>query len=179
MMSYTEVVEDIKKRLPELPGVEIRTSWRREGGDDASLEIFLYGDDTEKLYSLAEEVSRRLSTIEEIFSIETDRERGSDEIRLNIKREQAKKYGISPQVISGTVQYALRGIPLPKYQTEEKEIDVRIQLQESDRQNLNQLKNMTFFSENGREIPLDAVASFSVNKGFGEIQRREHKTKGL
>jgi HAE1 family hydrophobic/amphiphilic exporter-1 len=175
-MEYNEVVEDVKKRLPEFPGVDIRTSWWREGGDDSSMEIFLYGDDTEKLYSLAGEVSRRLKTIEEIFSIETDRERGSDEIQLHIKREQAKKYGISPQVISGTVQYALRGIPLPKYQTEEKEIDVRIQLQEKDRKNLYQLKNLTFFSATGREIPLDAVASFTVNKGFGEIQRRDGKT---
>ena len=93
----------------------------------------MYGDDTEKLYELSEEVARRLKPIEEIVSVETDREEGSDEIRLHIKREQAKKYGISPQMISGTVQYALRGIPLPKYQTEEKEIDVRIQLRESDR----------------------------------------------
>jgi HAE1 family hydrophobic/amphiphilic exporter-1 len=175
-MQYSEVLEDIKKRLPTFPGVEIRTSWRREGGEDASLTISLYGDDTEKLAQLSEEVERRLGTIDDIISIETDRERGNDEIRLHIKRDQAKKYGISPQLISGTVQYALRGIPLPKYQTEEKEIDVRIQLREEDRRNLYQLKNITFFSESGREIPLDAVASFSINKGFGEIQREDGKT---
>ena len=138
-MEYTEVVEDIKKRLPIFPGVEIRTRWRGgDGGEDASLTLSLFGDDTEKLYELSEEMARRLRWIEEIISVETDRESGSDEIRLTINREQAKKYGISPQVISGTVQYALRGIPLPKYQTEEKEIQVRIQLQKEDRRNLYQ-----------------------------------------
>jgi HAE1 family hydrophobic/amphiphilic exporter-1 len=177
VMEYTEVVEDIKKRLPTFPGVDIRTSWRRTGGnDDASVTISLYGDDTEKLYELSEEVARRLRSIDEIISVETDREDGSDEIRLNINREQAKKYGISPQVISGTVQYALRGIPLPKYQTEEKEIDVRIQLQEEDRRNLYQLKNLTFFSATGREIPLDVLAQITIAKGFGEIQRKDGKT---
>jgi HAE1 family hydrophobic/amphiphilic exporter-1 len=176
VMEHTEVVEDLKKRLPVFPGVEIRTSWYREGGDDASLTISLYGDDTDKLAELSKEVERRLRNIEEVISIETDREEGSDEIRLHIKRDQAKKYGISPQMISGTVQYALRGIPLPKYQTEEKEIDIRVQLQESDRRNLYQLKNLTFFSENGKEIPLDAVADFSMNKGYGEIHRENGKT---
>jgi len=176
VMEYADVVEDLKKRLPKFPGVDIRTTWFRTGGDDASINISLYGDDTETLFALSEEVARRLKPIEDIISVETDREDGSDEIRLHIKREQAKKYGISPQLISGTVQYALRGIPLPKYQTEEKEIDVRIQLRESDRQNLSQLKNLTFFSQNGREIPLDAVASFTINKGFGEIQRKDGKT---
>jgi HAE1 family hydrophobic/amphiphilic exporter-1 len=176
IMEQAEVLEDLKKRLPKFPGVDIRSRWSSDGGDQSSMEIALYGDDTEKLAELSKEVERRLRTIDEIVSLETDREEGSDEIHLHIKREQAKKYGISPQIISGTVQYALRGIPLPKYQTEEKEINVRIQLREDDRKNLLQLKNLTFFSENGREIPLDAVADFTVKKGFGNIRRENSKT---
>jgi len=177
LMTRDEVVEDVKKRLPKFPGVEIKTSWQQQGsGDDASLAITLYGDDTNTLADLAKEVERRLGGIEEIISIETDREEGNDEIHLEINREQAKKYGISPTAISGTVQYALRGFPLPKYQTEEKEIDVQIQLREEDRQNLSQLKNLTFFTESGKEIPLSAIAKFNVRKGLGEIKRENGKT---
>ncbi len=175
-MEYNGVLEDIKKRLPVFAGVKYRYTWRREGGDEASLAVSLYGDDTEKLYELSKEVERRLKTIEDVISVQNDRENVTDEIHLHINREQAKKYGISPQLISGTVQYALRGIPLPKYQTEEKEIDVRVQLQEVDRQNLSQLKNLSFFTESGKEIPLDAVASFTIDKGFGEIFREDGKT---
>jgi HAE1 family hydrophobic/amphiphilic exporter-1 len=175
-LSREEVVEDVKKHLPVFPGVEIRTTWWQEGGEDASMDISLYGDDTEKLSELAEEVKRRLKTIDEIISVETDREKGSNEIKVHIKREQAQKYGISPQLVSGTIQYALRGIPLPKYQTEEKEIDVSIQLQKEDRQNLYQLKNLSFFTMAGKEIPLDAIAAFTIDKGFGEIQRTDGKT---
>jgi HAE1 family hydrophobic/amphiphilic exporter-1 len=176
-MERDEVVEDIKKRLPTFPGVEMRTSWRQESsGDNSSISIVLYGDDTNTLAVLAQEVERRLRSIDGIISVETDREKGSDEIRLSIKREQAKKYGISPMTISGTVQYAVRGFPLPKYRTEEKEIDVHIQLREEDRKNLSQLKNLTFFSDTGMEIPLDAVAEFTIEKGFGEIGREDGKT---
>ena len=176
IMETSEILEDLKKRLPEFPGVEIRSRWSSDGEDQSSLELSLYGDDTETLASLSKEVERRLRTIDEVVSLETDREEGSDEIHLHIKRDQAKKFGISPQLISGTVQYALRGIPLPKYQTDEKEINVRIQLREADRKNLLQLKNLTFFSENGKEIPLDAVASFTMQKGFGSIRRENGKT---
>ncbi|MFQ5637249.1 MAG: efflux RND transporter permease subunit [bacterium] len=177
VMAREAVIEDVKKRLPKFPGVKVRTSWHEQtGGDDASLAIMLYGDDTNTLTHLAQEVERRLRSIEEIISIETDREKGNDEIHLVINREQAKKYGIAPNAISGTVQYALRGFPLPKYQTEQKEIDVRIQLREEDRRNLSQLKNLTFFTSSGKEIPLDAVASFEVKKGMGEIKRENGKT---
>ncbi len=176
-MERDMIVEDVKQRIPELPGVKVRTSWRQESsGDDASISINLYGDDTQKLAELSREVERRLASIPEIISVETDREKGEDEIQLIIKREQARLYGINPQVIAGTVMYALRGIQLPKFQTEEKEIDMIIQLRESDRQNLQQLKNITFFTRSGKEIPLDAVADFRVKKGFGEITRQDGKT---
>jgi HAE1 family hydrophobic/amphiphilic exporter-1 len=171
------VVEDVKKRLPVVPGVTFRTSWQQQGGqNDASMTLSLYGDDTNKLAELSREVERRLRKIPEILSVETDRESGEDEIRLVLKREQVQKYGINPRVISGTVMYALRGIQLPKYQTEEKEIDIVIQLRKEDRQNLQQLKNITFFTRSGREIPLAAVADLQVVKGFGEIHRENGKT---
>ncbi|MFQ5629104.1 MAG: efflux RND transporter permease subunit [bacterium] len=176
-MDRTAVVEDLKKRLPTFPGVEIRTHWGRSSdGQDSSVEVALYGDDTNTLSLLAKEIERRLRTIPEIVSLETDRETGNDEIHLSIKRDQAKKYGISPTTISGTVQYALRGIPLPKYHTPDKEVDVHIQLQEADRQNLYQLKNLTFFTQQGKEVPLDAVASFNIKKGLGNISRENGKT---
>ncbi|MEJ2052783.1 MAG: efflux RND transporter permease subunit [Calditrichaceae bacterium] len=175
-MPRDSVIADVKRRIPELPGVEIRTSWRQQGGDESSIAVSLYGDDTGKLAELSEEVERRLRNIPEIISVETDREKGEDEIQVLIDREQAKKYGINPRTISGTVMYALRGIQLPKFQTEDKEITMTIQLKEEDRETLQQLKNITFFSANGKEIPLAAVAKFSVKKGFGEIVREDGKT---
>ncbi len=176
-LSRDEVVADVKKRLPEFAGVKYRTSWRQQGGDEsASVTVSLYGDDTRKLAQLAKEVERRISTIPEIISVETDQEKGQDEVHIIINREQARKYGISPRVITGTIMYALRGIQLPKFQTEEKEVDMVLQLREEDRKNFEQLKNMTFFSVNGREIPLAVLAKLEVTKGFGEIHREDGKT---
>ena len=106
-MSRDEALADVKKRLPELPGVKVRTSWRRGGDDDASVSISLFGDDTEKLISLSEEVERRLKSIPEILSVETDTEKGEDEIQLVIKREQAQKFGITPQQVFEKVKEIL------------------------------------------------------------------------
>ena len=175
-MERDKVVEDVKSRVPVFPGVKMRTSWQQQGQEDASIALSLFGDDTDKLAELSKEVERRLGQIEEIISVETDRETGGDEIRLVIKREKLQKYGINPQVISGTIMYALRGIQLPKYQTENREIDMLIQLRKQDRKTLEQLKNITFFTANGKEIPLDAVADFQIKKGFGQIKREDGKT---
>ncbi len=176
-MSRDQVVQDVKKRLPEFAGIKYRTTWQQQGGDEsASVTVSLYGDDTRKLSQMAKEVERRLNGIPEIISVETDQEKGQDEVHLLINREQAQKYGIPPKLITGTIMYALRGIQLPRYQTKEKEIRMLIQLRKQDRQNFEQLKNLTFFTANGREIPLAAIAKLEVKKGFGEIHRENGKT---
>ncbi len=177
VMERDAVVEDVKKHLPELPGVTVRTSWRQSGNsDEASVTLNLFGDDTRKLAELSKEVERRLKSIPEIVSVETDREKGQDEIHLIIKRQEIKAYGISPQTITGTIMYMLRGIQLPKFQTDDREINMKIQLRESDRENLQQLKNITFFAQNGREIPLASLVTIKITKGFGAISRENGKT---
>jgi HAE1 family hydrophobic/amphiphilic exporter-1 len=177
VMTRDQVVQDVKRHLPEFAGIKYRTTWQQQGSDDASsVTVSLYGDDTRRLSQLAKEVERRLHNIPEIVSVETEQERGQDEVHILINREQAQKYGISPKVITGTIMYALRGIQLPRYQTAEKEIRMLIQLRKQDRRNFEQLKNLTFFTKNGREIPLATVARLEVKKGFGEIHRENGKT---
>ncbi|RMF56465.1 MAG: efflux RND transporter permease subunit [Calditrichaeota bacterium] len=176
-MGRDEVLADIQKRIPKKPGVTLRTSWRGgEIGEEGVVSIMLFGDDTNKLAELAKEVERRMRLLPEVISVETDRESGADEIRITMDRDIATRNNINPDQVAYTVMYAVRGITLPKFQSTNKEIEMRIQLQEADRENLQQLKNMTFTNRQGRPIPLSAIASFGIEKGFGEISRENGKT---
>ena len=177
-MKREEVLADIKERIPVKPGVEFRTSWRgnSDGADGGSVSILLYGDDTGKLVQLSEEVERRMRLIDGVVSVETDREKGNDEIKIQMDREVVSRNGLNPNQIAFSLMYAVRGLNLPRFQAQDKEIQVRVQLQEEDRENLSQLKNITFINNQGRAIPLSAVASFGIEKGFGQIRRMNGKT---
>jgi HAE1 family hydrophobic/amphiphilic exporter-1 len=175
-LSREEVIEDAKKRIPERPGIKMYTSWQqmRQG---SGMKVLVIGDDTNELERLTKEIVRRLRTVDEIIGVEPDSEEGQDEIRLKIDREKAAMLGISAREVASTVMYALRGFDMPKYKTPDKEIDVRVQLQESDRQNLTQLLDMTFYASNGLPVPLSTFANFTVEKGFGSIYRENGKTR--
>ncbi len=176
-MTREEVLEDLKKRLPTKPGIKFRTSWRGSGmGEEGTVSIQLFGDDTNKLAQLAEEVERRMRLIDGVISVETDREAGEDEIKISLNREAVTRNGINPNQVAYSLMYAVRGLTLPRFQATDRDIEMRIQVQESDRENLLQIKDMTFINNSGRPVPLSAFASFHIEKGFGQISRVDGKT---
>ena len=171
-----EVLADVLNHVPKRAGVKARTEWRQET-DQSSISIRIYGLDTRTLLDLAKEAERRLRTIPDLLDVDTQWERGKEEIYVRVNREQAQKYGIRVQEISGTINYALRGIELSEFQTAEKEIDIRVQVQEDDRRTLEQLKSFRLTRPDGTEIPLAAVASFEMKKAPGYIYRFNGKTQ--
>ncbi|MCP4723809.1 MAG: efflux RND transporter permease subunit [bacterium] len=166
-----EISEEVKNSIPEFPGVEVRTQWWQNNQDEKSVSVFLYGRDSSTLLPIAQEVERRLKEIPELINIETDLQKTSNEIHIEIDRALAMKYGVDPTTIAGMVSYVVRGIDLPDYRTEEKEIDVRIQLRKEDRENLHQLKGFTVTTASGMEIPLSTFVKFRIEKGLGSINR--------
>jgi HAE1 family hydrophobic/amphiphilic exporter-1 len=176
-MTREEVLADIKEHAPKRPGVEMRTSWRQAGANQqGTVTVSLYGDDTSRLTELAEEVERRLRTIPDFLSVNTDLEQGVDEIRVRLDREQAAKSGVDAQMVAGTIGYALRGVELPDYRTEDREVDIRIQMRKEDRETLHQLMNLRLRQQGGDEIPLAHLANVSVQRGYGRIERENGKT---
>lgn len=177
-MTREEVMEDVKANAPKRPGIEMRTRWRRESGsgEQGSVNVVLYGDDTDRLTGIAEEVKRRLANIPGLLDVDTELENGVDEVRLTLNREQASKYGLNPQAVAGTVSYALRGVQLPDFRTEDREIDIKIQMRKEDRETLHQLMNLRLRQNNGEEVPLANVAQVSVRRGYGRIDRNDGKT---
>ncbi|RMF58373.1 MAG: efflux RND transporter permease subunit, partial [Calditrichaeota bacterium] len=171
------LLAELKKLVPKKPGVKLRTSWR--GGassDEGTVSVVLYGDDTGKLTELAEEVERRLQLLPGVISTETSLETGNDEMQITLDRDALRRSGLSPNQVAFTLMYAVRGIDVSKFQANDREIQIRIQLEEADRKNFMQLRNLTFSNREGKNVPLGALAKFQVNKGFGEIVRTDGKT---
>jgi HAE1 family hydrophobic/amphiphilic exporter-1 len=80
-LTREELTEDIKKNLPNIPGVRMRTSWREQGeGDDNAVSFTLRGYDTTVLENLAIELEKQIKLVEGVISVETDIETGNDEI---------------------------------------------------------------------------------------------------
>ena len=175
-LAREEVAEDIVERLVMPGGTKVRVNWRGSG-DDTRLALNLYGEDTEVLSTLSREVERRLRGVAGLSFIQTDLTRGGTELQVRLDRERVREYGVDPQSIAGTISYSLRGHTLTRLQRPHgKEVDIRMMLEEWDRQTVQQLGNLAFASRDGNEIPLESLASIRAVRVLGGINREDRQT---
>ncbi len=174
-MGRKKVIADVKKNIPQFVGVrvDVQTRWRSEPG----VSVYLSGDDLDVLAPLSDEVGRRLEQIPSVVSVDSDLEFADKEVQVIINREQARKYGISTQQVGRSISYQLRGVNLPRFQADDREIEVRLFMNEDDRQTIAQLKSFGFRSKTGVQIPLSTIATFKVTEGSGRIRRENGKMR--
>ena len=176
-MTRQEIIDELNVEVPRYVGFRVSVESRSSGGRDPYVSVYLYGPDFEKLEDVLGEVERRLQQIPSVTSLQSDLEFGKDEIRIRVNRAQAKKHGISAERISRTLAYQLRGATLPRFQTDDHEVNVQLILDESDRQSLVQLKNFMFVTDAGEKLPLSSFATFEITKGPGHIFRHNGRNR--
>jgi HAE1 family hydrophobic/amphiphilic exporter-1 len=76
------------------------------------------------------------------------------------------------------VSAALRGVRLRKFKTKEGEVDVRVEFQDVDRQNMDQLNNLPLIDDQNRLVKLTSIADFNVTRGPQAI-RRDNRVTGM
>ncbi|HHN75196.1 MAG TPA: efflux RND transporter permease subunit [Acidobacteria bacterium] len=175
-VTVEQAIEGLKAVVPDRPGVKMYVNWQRGSGSDASIDVEVHGEDTATLAQIAEEAERRLRRLEGLISVEPDLENALEEVRIRINREQALRYGVQPEVVSGNVAAALRGQRLPRFRSGEKEIEISVKYPEEDRRGVGKLAALQVHSASGRRIALDALADLSITRGFGDIQRKNRRT---
>ncbi|MBD3237192.1 MAG: MMPL family transporter, partial [Candidatus Eisenbacteria bacterium] len=174
-------IRDLRKylraELPVLAGAEYRFGDEEGAGAGAkTVSVTLFGEDTELLQEFAEEAQRRLAQIPHLEDVRTDREEGRDEVRVVLDRALGGRYGIDSGTLAQILGLTFRGVPLREFQDEEREIEMDIVLEPSDRRNIDNLERLPVSYRDGRPILLGQMARFEIGKGPQMIRRQRQKT---
>ena len=175
-MDHLEFVADVRNHVPLKAGYSLRIEFEKRE-DDASISLNLYGEDTRVLIQLSKEVERRLQSIPDLLGVHTDIDRLNPELLVRLDRNQIRRYGLEPERVSGNIAYLLGGAALSEFQTEDgRMVDMRVFLEEGDRQSMSQLRNLSFSTAEGKQVPLEALATLHVRPNVGEIRRENRQT---
>ncbi len=176
--SSEEVAKELRETIPEAPGRVVKWRWGEEGEEDPRVSIALSGEDPRLLEQIAEDVKARLNQLPEITTITTDldNEETQDELRVTVDRNLAGKYGLTPERISYMALSGIRGYEMKRLRTPDREIRVWFQSDEEDRQSVHQLRDQAVYLDDGSQLPLATMASFSQRPAFRTIYRRDSET---
>ncbi len=173
----TELYDDVRAVLPEIAGVQYRVGrMRGHGGNEMGVSVELKGKNTAILAIYAEEIKTLLAGIPGVRDVDTSLERGEEEMQINVDRVRAQKYGLSAEQVARSISSALSSRSNSRFKTQDKEVNILVQLSEEDRVNLQQLENMAIRSNRGDMVQIGSVVNFDLKRGPDAIRREDRQT---
>jgi hydrophobe/amphiphile efflux-1 (HAE1) family protein len=168
--TQTEVENEIRTRLKPLPGVRFTVG---SGGAGDKMQVVLASDDGDLLLTTAQAAERDLRTLQGIGNVVSGASLQRPEIHITPDFARAAELGVSTEALGAVVRVATSGdfsTRLPKLNLPQRQIPIRVQLDQSVRENLDTIRQLRIPGRNGA-VPLSAVASVELGSGPAQLAR--------
>jgi multidrug efflux pump len=182
-ISSQMVMDDIRKMIPKIPGVEI-TIDKDQGGPPQGkpISIELAGEEFDSLTYISQRITSLInnSGIEGIEDLKSDLVLNKPEISVNIDREKAMRQGVSTVQAALAIRTAIFGKDISKFRETDKESDIVIKLKDEYKQKPQDLMNLIIAfrdmaSGQFKQIPISSIANVSYSNTYSGINRKNQK----
>ena len=142
------------------------------GGQGRPITLNLLSDDTETLKAYAAKLLVNLKQDRRLKDLDsTDRE-GKREFSFELKPERAQVYGMNTALLGQELRAQVQGIPATVYRESGKEYDVRVMMEESDRNVKADFSKINLMNLNNKLIRLADVAAVKETRAQASIDRQ-------
>ncbi len=196
-LTASQIIDRLRPELAEVPGVKLFLSPAQDitvGGRSSrgSFQYTLRGTDSEELAHWSQKMLDKMRTLPEIADAATDLLADAPQIELAINRDQAGRFGISPQLIDDTLDDAYGQRQITQYFTQLNTypviLEVPLELQ-SDFSSLDDIYLKSpltgaavplgvLVTRTSRVGPLSINAPGSVSGGYAVVQSARRRLAG-
>ena len=174
--SMAKIINQLREKIGTYPDAQIKFSEQSMSFSSGSdLEVKISGDSLDELENIANRILVSIAEVEGVYDLESSVEDVRPELHVNIDREKANLYGLNTVQIASTVHDALLGRVASIYQEKGEQIDIRIRLEEEDRNSIEEVENLLISSSVGLQIPLKEIAEVTVGSGPKGIDRENQQ----
>jgi multidrug efflux pump len=166
----------LEDTLPQLvPGWKLQVIKQAMGPPTGKpVELEIGGDDYQQLSVLADTLKRLIAQVPGLTNVSHDYDPARPEIRVNVDREQAKRFGFSTLDVASAVRGAIYGNEAAKFRVGKDEYKIMVRLAPEARENLNGLSEIVI-SKDGKEAPLTSVATITQGANIASIKHIDGK----
>ncbi|MCL1976001.1 MAG: efflux RND transporter permease subunit [Firmicutes bacterium] len=170
----TEVARQVEMELPQIVGAKTSINVSSTVGSmlgGADISVMLQGRDFDVLNEISADISSKIRQIDGIVKVEDNMEEGNPELRVTLNRNIAAFYGITSYQLANALSTGLSGATATKITLDGTEIDVKLSLNESYRQDFENMKQIPITTMAGIFVPVGQIASFTRDNSPTRIMR--------
>ena len=168
-----EVIERLRGRLSQYP--EVTYDFRRPTlfSFTTPIEVEIFGYDLGELQAAASQVASRMEGIAGLKDVKTTTRLGNPEIQVRFDRERLARLNLDENSIAGILRNKIRGDVASRYREEDKQIDILVRAAESDRDAIQDLRELVInmgtraFSGAGGQSNSSAASGDGSSDGSG------------
>ncbi|MCA4894170.1 MAG: efflux RND transporter permease subunit [Cytophagales bacterium] len=181
-ISTDELIEEMDKKLREYPGVIYNYSQpiidnvaEAVAGINASLAVKIFGDNLEKMNSMADSVAKILKTVHGVKDLGILRNLGQPELSIVLNQSKMAAYGVTIADADAVIEMAIGGKTATRFFEQEKKFDVRVRYAGEYRQSEQEIKALKVPSLKGNKVPLKEISEINAVTGPAFIYRDNNK----
>ena len=171
--SVDEIIASLRTDAAKISGIEKLNFAKLEGGppQGRDVEVKVKGPRFGQLTKLADLLKDRLNQMYGVYDVQDDFRIGKAELRIYLKPEKARQYGLTTFQIAQTVRTAIEGAKATTYREADEAIDVIVKYSENRLRTLAGLNNLLIATPTGAIVPLIDVADITEEEGYADIRR--------
>ena len=169
-----QIEKEIRQALEPLPGVRVKLG---SGNSGESLQIMLASDNPTLLATTSKAVERELRTLNGIGSVTSSASLQRPEIQIKPDYARAADLGVTSSALANAVRVATYGdylTSLGKLNLPQRQVDVRVRLANTVRQDIDTIGQIRVEGSNGL-VALNNLAEIRVSDGPSQIVRRDRQ----
>ncbi|MEH2441010.1 efflux RND transporter permease subunit [Nostoc sp.] len=173
-ISQKQFEERVRPDFEQIPGARISFQSQSPGDSRKGLSIVLRSENPQALTQAADALEKQMRSLRGLVEVSSTASLVKPEILVIPNPQRAADLGVTVQAIARTASLATIGdneSNLAKFNLSDRQIPIRVQIDPKARADINTITNLQVPSQNGRLIPLIAVADIRFGSGPATINR--------
>ncbi|MFV8378692.1 CusA/CzcA family heavy metal efflux RND transporter [Flavobacterium sp. LB3R33] len=174
-----ELADKIKSALEkQIPNMEIEFTQPIEmrfneliSGTRSDVAVKVFGEDLNILAQKAHEIKNAIAKVEGASDIIIEKTEGLPQMSVVYDRSKIARYGLNIADLNEMIALGFAGKTVGNVFEGEKRFDMVIRLDQANRHDIEDLRNLYIPTPNGEQIPLSELASIEYTEGPAKISR--------
>ncbi len=173
-----QVLADVRDRVTSLPGVKVNVgqpiSHRLDhvlSGVKAQVAVKVFGPDLRVLRDTAQDVQARMRRVPGVTDLQIEPQVEISQVRLEVKREEAKEYGLAPGDVARLLETAYKGRVVSEVLDGDQRFDLVVWYDEASRASPSAIGSTILDTPSGRKVALSQVARVLDTTGPNTLNR--------